>query len=309
MIILYCWEERVISGCRAKDVRGEREQSISSAGTEDKKGVTCTREEAVPVRGHSALTPKLAGTSSVAQAVISCREVLELFLQLAGAGRAVVRCFQVSWKREPGKALLQGLVLWYWSWHGLRGKEKKEQPSEMCLVSSSRPDFVCDQELQVEGRGAGRMPGWSQRTWHKNCRSYIWPWQEQRGEGESGAIRRGQSTADQYDRQNQAYRLAATSSSLEALTGTGVMREGVPEAGTGRRSAPAATTQLLETAGREHWVLWGGFTLGSLEVAQYALSWDKVFSTDNDILFNPSSFLHRRNKSCMEMLARSVEWS
>lgn len=67
-------------------MRGERERSISSAETEDKKRVTCTCEQAAPVRGHGALTPKLAGTWSMAQAVISCREVLELFLHPAGAG-------------------------------------------------------------------------------------------------------------------------------------------------------------------------------------------------------------------------------
>lgn len=162
-------------------MRGERERSISSAETEDKKRVTCTCEQAAPVRGHGALTPKLAGTWSMAQAVISCREVLELFLHPAGAG--------------------------VWGLEALTG---------------------------TGDAGVGA------RAWHRDTFSCS-------GTTELGHCRKG------------------------AL-------------------GPA-----------------GGFTLGSLEVAQDAPSCDKVFSTDNDILFNLSSFLHRRNKSCMEMLPRSAE--
>lgn len=52
---------------------------------------------------------------------------------------------------------------------------------------------------------------------------------------------------------------------LEALTGTGVMLEWVPEPGAGTRSAPAAPLNL-DTAGRERWVLrvashWEGWKL------------------------------------------------
>lgn len=163
-------------------MRGEREQRISSAGTEDKKRVTRTCEQAAPVRGHGALTPKLAGTRSMAQAVTSCREVLELFLQPAGAG-----------------------TLGFGGSHG---------------------------HWSDAGVGA--------RAWRRDTLSSS-------GTAELGHCREG------------------------AL-------------------GPA-----------------GGFTLGRLEAAQDAPSCDQVFSTDNGTLFNLSSFLCRRNKSCMEMLPRSAE--